>query len=213
MPYLIDRPQKRSPLTRRALAAIVAIAATGMSAAPAMAASSGLTPSSCTNPLLSQPFASFGDSNYYTLMPGESANDFTGTGWTLSGGASVVKTTLADGATGRVLDLPSGSEATSPLMCVNIAMPTARTMIRNVVGSEGVFFYVAYEGTNTWGNPQNTGQVHGQQTAWTLSDPVNLQPSNLPGWQIAQFTFVAGGNPQNPSDFQIYNTYVDPYAK
>ncbi len=52
------------------------------------------------------------------------------------------------------------------------------TMVRDVVGSEGVFFYVGYEGTNTWTNPRNTGQVHGQQTAWTLSNPVNVQPSS-----------------------------------
>ena len=79
--------------------------------------------------------------------------------------------------------------------------------MRDVVGSEGVFFYVSYAGTNTWNNPQNTGQVHGQQTNWTLSNPVNVQPSNTPGWQLVRFTFVAGGK---TSDFQIYNFYVDP---
>jgi hypothetical protein len=80
-------------------------------------------------------------------------------------------------------------------------------MVRNVVGAEGVFFYVSYAGTNTWDKPKNTGQVHGTHTAWTLSDPVNVQPSNLPGWQEVRFTFVPGGT---RSDFQIYNFYVDP---
>ena len=92
-------------------------------------------------------------------------------------------------------------------MCVDLGYQTARTMVRNVVGAEGVFFYVSYAGTNTWDKPKNTGQVHGTHTAWTLSDPVNVQPSNLPGWQEVRFTFVPGGT---RSDFQIYNFYVDP---
>jgi hypothetical protein len=172
---------------------------------PVQAASADTT--ACQNPLLSQPFLSVGDQNLYTLAPGESVDNFDGTGWTLSGGANLVTTTLADGNTGQVLDLPSGSKAVSPVMCVNLGYQTIRTMVRNVVGAEGVFFYVAYQGTNTWNNPKNTGQVHGQQNNWTLSDPVNVQPSNTPGWQVVQFTFIPGGK---SSDFQIYNFYVDP---
>jgi hypothetical protein len=162
---------------------------------------------SCQNPSLSQPFRSVGDQNWYTLAPGESVDHFDATNWTLSGGARLVTTKLADGTTGEVLDLPSGSKAVSPIMCVDLGYQTIRTMVRNVVGAEGVFFSVAYEGTNTWGQPRNTGQVHGQQTGWTLSDPVNVQPSNTPGWQRVQFTFTPGGQ---RSDFQIYNFYVDP---
>jgi hypothetical protein len=155
---------------------------------------------------LSQPLLSVGDSNWYTLTPGESVDAFGG-GWTLSGGAQIQTTRLADGQTSQVLNLPSGSKAVSPVMCVDDGYQTARSEVRNVVGSEGVVFYVSYEGTNTWNNPQNTGQVHGQQTNWTLSDPVNVQPSNTPDWQLVRFTFVPGGT---RSDFQIYDFYVDP---
>ena len=92
-------------------------------------------------------------------------------------------------------------------MCVATDYPTARTMVRDVVGSEGVGTYVSYAGTKTAINPQNTGQVHGKGTSWTLSNPFNLHPGNRPGWQMVQFTFVPGGK---TSDFQIYNFYVDP---
>jgi hypothetical protein len=143
-------------------------------------------------------------------MPGESVDSFDGSGWTLSGGAKIVTTTLANGRTTSVLDLPSGSKAVSPVMCVTSAFPTARTMVRDVVGSEGVFFYVSYEGTNTWATPKNTGQVHGTGTAWTLSAPVNLQPNNVTGWQPVRFTLMPGGK---TSDFQIYNFYVDPRCR
>jgi len=176
-------------------------------AAPAQAATSSIDTSACSNPLLSQPFLASGDSNWYTLMPGESSDNFAGDGWQLSGGAKIVATKLADGTTGSVLDLPSGSKAVSPIICVTSSYPTARTMVRNVKGSEGVFFYVSYEGTSTWSSPRNTGQLHGNSTAWTLSDRVNLQPYNVTGWQPMRITLIPGGN---TSDFQIYNLYVDP---
>jgi hypothetical protein len=170
-------------------------------------ASSASSQSTCPSVLLTQPFLSYGDSGNYMIMPGESPDNFTGAGWTLTGGASVTTTTLADGKTGSVLNLPSGSKAVSPVVCVTSSFPTARTMVRNVAGAEGVQFYFAYGGTNTWGNPQNSGQVHGKQNAWTLSDPVNVQPRNQSGAQMVQFTFIPGGK---TSDFQIYNFYVDP---
>jgi hypothetical protein len=143
-------------------------------------------------------------------MPGETAGNFNGSGWTLSGGAKIVATTLANGATGSVLDLPSGSKAVSPTICVTSDYPRARTMVRDVAGSEGVYFNVSYEGTNTWNNPKNTGQVHGSGTAWTLSTPVNLQPYNTLGWQPMRITLIPGGK---TSEFQLYDLYIDPRAR
>jgi hypothetical protein len=176
-------------------------------AVPAQAAVASVDTSACTDPLLSQPFLSWNDSSWYKLMPGESVDSFGGSGWALSGGATITTTTLADGATGSVLDLPSGSKAVSPTICVTSSYPTARTMVRNVRGAEGVFFYVSYEGTPTWNTPKNTGQVHGSNTAWTLATPVNLQPYNVSGWQPVRIALIPGGK---TSDFEIYNLYVDP---
>ncbi len=183
---------------------------TAFVAVPANAATSTLDTSMCSNPLLTQPFLSAGDRNWYTLMPGETPGNFDGSGWTLSGGAKIVTTTLPGGSTASVLDLPSGSKAVSPTVCVNSFFPTARTMIRDVVGSEGVFFYVSYEGTSTWNTPKNTGQVHGNNTAWTLSGSVNLQPFNVWGWQPMRITLIPGGK---TSDFQLYDLYLDPHAR
>src|SRR6202007_2713862 len=97
--------------------------------------------SECGEGEFSQPFTSFKDNNWYTLVPGQSAEGFNGEGWELSGGASVQTTTLPDGSTGTVLDLPSGSKAVSPRTCVTSWYPTARAYVRNVVGGEGVQFY------------------------------------------------------------------------
>ena len=67
---------------------------------------------------------------------------------------------------------------------------------------------MAYAGTQTATQAQNTGQVHGQGSGWTLSDSVNVQPANVPGWQLMRFVLVPGGK---SSDFQVYDFYVDPH--
>ena len=179
-------------------------------AVPAQAATTPVDTSFCSNPLLTQPFLSDHDSNWYTLLPGETPGNFNGAGWTLSGGAKVVTTTLADGSTTSVLDLPSGSQAVSPTVCVTSDYPTARAMVQDVAGAEGVFFYVSYAGTNTWNTPKNTGQVHGSGTTWTPVTPVNLQPFNTAGWQPMRITLIPGGK---TSDFRVYNLYLDPHAR
>ena len=191
------------------------VVVSGLSAGPALAkATSSYGPppdtSGCSSPQLSQPFLALGDLNFYTLVPGQSIGSFDGTGWTLRAGAQIETQPLADGASGSVLDLPSGSQAVSPPMCVSSDYPTGRTLVRDVVGSQGVQMYVSYAGTNTQDKPQNIGQVHGQQSSWTVSDPFNIHPGNLSGWQLVQFTLVPGGK---TSDFQIYDFYVDPRMK
>ncbi|MDQ6816833.1 MAG: hypothetical protein M3018_05420, partial [Actinomycetota bacterium] len=87
--------------------------------------------SGCSAPQLSQPFLSASDLNWYTLLPGESPDAFVGSGWTLTGGANIVTTQLADGHIGSVLDLPSGSMAISPVVCVQSDYTSARTLMRN----------------------------------------------------------------------------------
>jgi hypothetical protein len=173
----------------------------------AIPAQASVNTAQCTAPEYSQPFLYAGDSNLYTPLPGESYDNLAGEGWQLSGGAQIETETLSDGASGQVLDLPSGSKAVSPVICVTSQYPTARGVVRNLKGSEGVFFYVEYEGTNTWGHPKNTGQIHGENTAWTLVTPVNLQPFNVSGWQPMRITLIPGGK---TSDFEVYNLYVDP---
>ena len=160
----------------------------------------------CGNPSLSQPFASYNDFAYYTPAPG--GNRFNG--WILLGGAAAGSTTLASGGTGSALDLPSESLAISPPMCVDANYPRARTMVRNLVGGGGVSVFVVYAGTSGWGKARHAGDAHGKGPNWGLSDPLNVQPSHAPGWQLVRFAFAASGD---SSQFQLYNFYVDPYAK
>jgi hypothetical protein len=188
-------------LATTSLAAVIAMA----SALPAQA--SYANTSGCATPQYGQPFLYAQDDNWYTPLGGESYDEFDGAGWQLSGGASIASTTLADGQTGSVLDLPSGSKAVSPVICVTSEYPTARAVVRDVKGAEGVSFNVEYEATSTWEKPKNTGQMHGDGSAWTLVTPVNLQPSRTPGWQPMRITLIPGGK---TSEFQVYNLYIDP---
>ena len=211
MPYVINRPpakRARALARRGALVGVLAAVATSLAASPAMADTS-----SCSDPTLVQPFLSWNDSNWYTLAPGESADNFDGTGWILNGGASLVSTTLADGSTGDVLDLPAGSSAVSPPMCVASNYPTARMMVQQAGGWGGVRFAVSYQdpSTGNWSDPETTGWVSGGWNGWTLSNPVDIQPGDDPGWQLVQFTLTATSRGSN--DSQLYNFYVDPYAK
>jgi hypothetical protein len=202
---------------RTTVCGILAAAFSCLAASPALAdspwAGSGLPwgdTSSCSAPPLSQPFFSARDSNWYTLAPGQSSAGFDGTGWSLSQGASITTGQLADGTTGSVLDLPSGSAAISPPMCVDAGYPTARTLVRTLAGGDGVHISVAYAGTKSATKPHDAGEVHGEHTGWTVSNQFDIHPGNLPGWQLVRFTLVGGGH---SSDFQVYDFYVDPRMK
>jgi len=187
---------------RRSLTMGIALAA--LSCVPASATTVSTTSlTGCSVLPVAQPFLAWGDSHWYSLVPGQTTANFVGSGWTLSGGASINSVARADGRTGTVLNLPSKAAAVSPPVCVSSDYPTARTMVRNLVGSEGVFVYVSYSGATF----QDTGQVHGAGSAWALSTPVNIHSAPLPGWALVRFKFVAGGT---TSRFQVYNFWVDP---
>jgi hypothetical protein len=191
---------------RCALGALSAgVAAIGLAATPALAATTDT--SACSAPALSQPLTAFKDFNYYTLAPGGTFDDPAAGEWELTGGAGVVETTQPDGTVNGVLDLPSKAAAVSPVLCITSDYPTARLWVRNLRGSEGVFFYVSYNLNGTWTSWKNTGQFHGAGSTWTLSNPMNVQPSKVAGWQPIRFKFVAGGN---TSRFQVNDFWVDP---
>jgi hypothetical protein len=176
----------------------------GTATAPAPAPSL----SECTHRPLSQTFSAFKDYNFYALAPGGEFEGSTDSSWELTGGATIASAVQQDSSVGGVLDLPSNAQATSPVMCINSDYPTARLWVRNIAGSEGVFFHVSYLNANgTWTKPKNTGQFHGDKNAWRLSNPMNIQPSNRPGWQQVRFTFLAGGT---KSRFQVNDFWVDP---
>jgi hypothetical protein len=190
--------------------AIVCISATSARAAGLINADP------CDNATLTQPFAPWGDSNWYKLVPG---GDFEGSlaGWTLNGGAHKVAGSEPFGATGSVgnfsLDLPAGSSVQSPATCVDWAYPTFRFFARNNGLLSTVLVSVVYK-------EPLLGQVAIPISAVALSP--TWQPTLLPMLTASQVqslvnTLLGQGTPEVALRFtaltgnsQIDDIYVDP---
>ncbi len=190
----------------------VAANATSLSAAQAHIAKAMKSASTagCTSPALTEPFTSFGDANEYALVPGESADSFTGSGWTLLGGASITTTMLDDGTSASVLDLPDGSIAVSPAACVTSSYTSARMMVRNLASSAGASMYVSYLSATPSLTSVGAIAGAGTSTTWSPSSIVSIDPTSATGWQLVWFTFSGSGG---RGDSQLYDLYVDPRMK
>jgi hypothetical protein len=108
------------------------LGALGTVVAPVSAAQADLLGlgGSCTPSATSQPFAPWGDSASYELVPG---GDLETASWKLQGGAERVPGSEPYAATGSLgswsLSLPVGSSAVSPATCVDASYPTTRFFI------------------------------------------------------------------------------------
>src|SRR5437868_15399019 len=118
----------------RSLALGALTAGVALAGLPATSSAALISTGACDNSALSQPFAQWGDSNQYKLVPG---GDFEGSlsGWTLSGGARLATGSEPFGATGKLgkssVYLPAGASVTSPYTCVDAAYPMFRLFGHN----------------------------------------------------------------------------------
>lgn len=174
------------------------------SGAPAQAALSST--GACDNAALTQPFAHWGDSSSYKLVPGGSFEGGS-SGWTLSHGAKVVAGSEPYGASGSAgnssLYLPAGASAQSPLTCVNYAYPTFRFFARNDWLLSTVLVQVVYNGVAL---PVGAVALSG---SWQPTLPM-LTLSAVPGLLdggttpvSVRFTALLGGS-------HIDDVFVDP---
>jgi hypothetical protein len=212
MPYI----QLSRRVRRASLLASLTLAAAMVSAAPAMA-DDGLVASTtsasqqeCMAPVLSQPFSDLKDNRHYVLAPGGDFSSPTGAGWQFFGGAHIANDTTPNGNAGGTLEMPSGSSAVSPVMCVDMTYPTARLWARTLGGDGDVSISVSYAGTKTELAPQEVGHVKGDRQRWKLSGDVQIKPQlagKADGWRKVAFVLEAGGK---TGQFQVDDFYVDP---
>jgi hypothetical protein len=77
-----------------------------------------------------KPFAAWGDYSSYTLAPNGNLESGT-SGWSLSGGASLVASNNTYRSGSYSLSLPSGATATLSNVCVRLSDDRARFFVRN----------------------------------------------------------------------------------
>lgn len=163
----------------------------------------------CPGQTFAQPFEALKDSNYYTLVEGSEFNA-PGEGWDLKNGAQIEEATRPDGSTGGVLDMPTGSIAISPPVCVTLQYPTARVYVENAEGQGGggVTAGVFYAGAKPILAP--VGQLSAKKNAgWELSGSFNVKPQltgNEEGTREVRFIFAN----LSKGDYHLSGLYVDP---
>jgi hypothetical protein len=171
-------------------------------------ASASLT---CSGQTYTQPFRPWLDLASYVQVPNGSLE--SSTGWTLSGGAKLVtgnepwKVNRATDS--RSLQLPSGSSATSPPLCVTLLHPTLRFFATNTGAATTTLEVDAV--TTLLGLKVTTpiGLLVGG--AWHPT-PTLLFLDNLvsPVTGTVQFRFTPLGS---SSGWRIDDVYVDPFKQ
>lgn len=217
MPYVITGARRGG----RVLAATLAVAL--ISAAPAMAGDISLK-NAASNPdgcvvehALSSPFTTWSDFGSYALAPG--GNFETGAAdWTLTKGAAVESGNqpyqIVSTPDGNSLDLPAGSVATSPPMCIDSTFPHFRFFARDLsTGESGLNVKVMYLDNKGKLKGTTSGEVRSNDNDWALTDALSIgvtfNPALYNGAAPVRFRFSAGKD----TSWKIDDLYVDPYAR
>ena len=202
-----------NPKIRAALAALATVAASAAMAAPANAGILTKSATDCDAPVDSQPFARWGDNAFYKPV-GHGGFEGGATGWTLSGGAKVVAGNepykVGGASDGHSLQLPAGSSATSPTVCVGLSEPTLRFFARKNSGQLSTMA-VSVKVETSLGlvvtlpiGVDLGGNWHPTLPMLVVGNLLPLLPNDKTPVQF-QFTPLLGGN------WQIDDVYVDPW--
>lgn len=155
----------------------------------------------CEDPPSSAVFSRWSDPAQYFLAP-DGGFENGGAGWDLDG-SSVVdgnETFELSGPGEKSLELPEGAAATSPTVCVGLAHPTFRYVLRKVEGKGWASLRVSVVLPNGLAVP--VGTVTGS-SKWAPS-PVTLIGANLFVDSVAfRFKALSGS-------WQIDDVHVDP---
>ncbi|MGO9875438.1 MAG: hypothetical protein ACLPVY_16750 [Acidimicrobiia bacterium] len=200
-------------------AATLGCASVGMMISPASAGVlstvAGLLPS-CAARTTSTPFAPWGDTSAYFLMPG-GGFEAGAPGWTLTGGPKVVSGNEPWYVNGKTdshsLTIATGAQATSPTVCVAMGDNTIRLFVKNSGVASSVLDVDAYVQNPLTGLVLSTRfQIKGTAGAngWSPTSPM-LIPNLLGGvlgTQNLTLVFTASGA---PATWNIDDVFVDPF--
>jgi hypothetical protein len=206
-------------LVGQRLARACSIGATAAAAMLISAASSQaalVIPGACTVGAVSQPFLSWGDGATYVPVPG---GDFEGslTGWTLTGGATVVSDSEPFGVAGSVgsysLLLPPGAVAVAPPTCVNIPHPTARMFVRTDAPGARLKVQTLYDdGTDNTIAIRATGPRHASAD-WQPTSALKIHPVVAPALNDQGTAYLTLQFSAKYGAMQIDDVYIDPWGR
>jgi hypothetical protein len=204
-----------NPIVRAAGAVLTMAAAAAVLATPAHAGLLVTSATDCDVPLISQPFAAFGDTASYKRVQGGDFESGTN-GWTLDGGAKIVSgdasTKVGSSADSHSLSLPAGSSATTPPVCVGLDEPTLRFMTRKNSGLLSTLAVTVQVQTSLgiWASLPLGVDLGG---AWHPSARMlvlaNLLPLLPPDKTAVTFTFT----PLLGGAWNVDDVYVDPRVR
>ena len=176
---------------------------------------------SCHSPTIVNPFLFDGDDLDYVLAP---SGSFEGDadGWQFEGGASVQPSNdgfdLQTGVDQQVLNLPAGGSATSPVMCVDLNMPTFRFAARRF-DAQGKKLRVELVYPDVSGKFRKVEDLKFDPAdGWTLTDHLDLEPERggkLPGGRrvALRFSVDEGANASSATGYEVDDVFVDPRAR
>jgi hypothetical protein len=203
----------RNPRTLLAAAAFLAGLTLG---APAAQAGVLVTEAaSCDTYVFEEPFVRWLDPASYVLTP-DGTFERGARGWTLSGGARVIKGNepyyVHRRRESHLLWLPSGSSATTPAMCVGIEYPTLRTFALNRRFVQSALqVEVLFE--DVLGDVQSLPiALLNASSTWEPTPPMPVVANLLPLLPNNRTAVAFRFSPQDAAgDWRIDDVYVDPY--
>ncbi len=163
------------------------------------------TVQSCQDPLIVQPFTTFGDARDYVLAPFGDFEHAQPDGWSFEGGAAVIRDDDGNGA----LSLPAGSAATSPAMCIDLNYPTARFFVSNLLEDGDLEVQVMYVDHKKAYKPHKVKKLKAKH-ARSLTEDIKIDPDRggkEAGWRRVAFRFVAH---KDKGHFRVDDLYIDP---
>jgi hypothetical protein len=210
---LVIHPRVRKAVRRFTATSCVAMFATTGVALFAGTGAAVAAPD-CQHITTSTPFAQFGDTNDYFLVPG---GDFQGTaaesGWALSNASLTSADAPAAAGIGtetQSLLINGGGSAVSPTFCIDSTMPSFRFVAKQVTTGgalqvEGVLTIKRWTVT-----VPITTIADGSMATWAPVSSIKLPAPLLPKWARlpVQLKFaVAPGS----GSWELGDVYVDPY--
>ncbi len=224
MPYVLKRPRSRwmtVPAVCLSLLVAAAPAAARGSAGHAVTPPRGgfpappkaPSPSTCKAGELSQPFAQFGDSAYYTPVQGGSFNgplaDWTLHMASVTAGGNPWNLTRDQ----QTLEIQGGGEAVSPTFCLSNAFPTWRFFLQSLGSSPASALNVWVQWTDAEGNSGHVAvtALDGSTYASWSPSPVLTAGSGLADGATVNAQLVFNAKPGD--SWNVDDVYVDPYAR